>query len=108
MPSINLIVALSNLFCGLIVIGVSLPLVKGKVPMNRLYGVRFKRSFESDELWYEINRFGGRKMIRWSIVLLALGVISLVTPPPVTIVLGFGPLLLLIPCLESHRYAKSL
>ena len=44
----------------LVLIGAALPLWAGKVPMNSWYGVRIPEAFESEKLWYAINRHGGR------------------------------------------------
>lgn len=44
---------------GVLLAAVALPLILGKVPMNRWYGVRVPRAFESPEKWYAINRVGG-------------------------------------------------
>ena len=56
----NLIFGLTNILVGGLLLALSIPLIKGKVKMNYLYGVRFKKSFESEENWYALNRYGGR------------------------------------------------
>src|SRR5262245_46122373 len=38
---------------------VSIPLVLRRVPPNRYYGVRIKRAFEDERIWYSLNRVGG-------------------------------------------------
>ena len=108
MTALNIAIAVSNVGCALIGILLSRPLVRGKVSMNHFYGVRFKRSFESDEIWYEINRYGGQRMILWSYPILGLGLVALVTPPALTLILAFAPMLYLIPCIESYRHLRSL
>lgn len=108
MTAPNIAIAVSNVGCALIGILLSRPLVRGKIPMNRLYGVRFKRSFESDEIWYEINRYGGQRMILWSYPILGLGLAALVTPLALTLILAFAPMLYLIPCVESYRHLRKL
>ena len=55
----------------------SVPLIMKKVPMNRWTGVRFKVCYESDELWYRINVFGGWMLLTSSLAIMALGVVSL-------------------------------
>jgi len=105
---LNVAIAVSNVACAVLGIVLSRPFVSGKVPMNPLYGVRFKRSFESDAIWYEINRYGGRRMIVWSCAILGLGVAALFTPSAVTLALGFAPLLYLVPCIESYRRLRRL
>lgn len=108
MTALNIAIAATNVGCALLCILLARPLIRGKVAMNYLYGVRFRRSFESDEIWYEINRYGGRRMIVWSYALLGLGLVALFTPPAWTVLLAFAPVLYLIPCVESYRYLRSL
>ncbi len=112
MASINLILGLSNVFCSALVIGLSLPLLRGKVKRNLFYGMRFAKSFESEELWCEINAYGARRMIFWSLVLLVIGGIAFFVPLEGhtlrTLLFAFAPMLYLIPTLETHRYARKL
>lgn len=51
----------------LLFIALAIPLILGVVPRNWFYGLRTRRTLESDALWYPANRFGG-----W--ILLAVGV----------------------------------
>ncbi len=44
---------------GLILIGVSIPLVLKKIPPNQWYGFRVPKTFSSDHIWYEANRVAG-------------------------------------------------
>jgi len=54
-------------------IAISVPLVLRKIPMNNFYGFRIGKAFESDEMWYKINAFGGKQFIFWSVILLLIG-----------------------------------
>lgn len=76
----NIALGISNIFVGLLIIIISLPLARRKVPMNRVYGVRLKKSFESEENWYTINAYGGRLLIGWSIRLVLIGVATFFLP----------------------------
>lgn len=57
-----------------------IPLKKGLVKRNWLYGFRIKKSFESDELWYKINKYGGERMIFWSIPIFILALVNFLLP----------------------------
>ena len=89
-----------------------LPLLKRKIPMNRWYGARFKKSFESEENWYRINAYSGKQLILWSIPLLLLGAATVFLPlakhPGWIGAIVWSPLLALAPCLVSYRHAKKL
>jgi hypothetical protein len=76
----NIFFGILNIACGRLFILISIPLANKKVPMNRLYGFRISKSLVSDKNWYEINRYGGRQMIRWSILLVVIGVLYFIFP----------------------------
>jgi len=61
-------IAIIHVIVALVIIGVSLPLVNRKVKRNRWYGIRIPEAFKSEERWLDINQYGGRLMIWWSIV----------------------------------------
>ena len=112
METDNIIFGLTNVMVGGLLLAVSIPLIKGKVKMNRLYGVRFKKSFESEESWYALNRYGGRLLAYWSVLTMAVGVASLFIPFEegsvfFWVVILF-PLTVLIPAYQTYRYGQRL
>ncbi|MEN6623036.1 MAG: SdpI family protein [Smithella sp.] len=62
---------------GIVVILLSIPLYLGKVKRNCVYGFRISQAFESEQNWYQINRFGAGALIIWALLLIALGIICL-------------------------------
>ncbi len=114
MGGLPLIAALIDIVLGLTLIGIGIPLALGKIPMNQAYGVRFAKSFESDELWFKINRYGGKQFIIWSIPITLLGLIVLVFPTLATGTRNFllvccaAPIVfVLIAVIMSYRYANK-
>ncbi len=112
MDSTSIILGLGNIFVATIFIILSIPLVKSKVPMNKIYGVRIKKAFESEENWYKINAYGGKQLILWSIPLVLLGIATFFLPlkencPMITVV-ACAPLIVLVPVVMSCVYAKKL
>jgi uncharacterized membrane protein len=105
----NTLLGLILIGCALLFVGLSLPLYLKKVQMNYLYGVRFQNSFQSDEAWYEINRYGGKQLMIWSLPMLIMGVIILFLPPldeTASAVVSFLPVVFLIPPLiKSYKYS---
>ena len=69
-----------NIFDAILLMLVSLPLLYRKVPMNSLYGARFRQSFKSESNWYEINAAAGRFLMLWSLPILVYGVIGFTLP----------------------------
>lgn len=111
MDAVAITVGVSWLLTGLLCIALSIPLVKGHVPRNALYGVRFPAAFRSDEDWLAINRFGGKQMIGWSIPMILIGIISLFLPLQqhvgLTLTLGFAPLVFVFaPLVITWRFAQ--
>lgn len=108
----NILMGVIHIFTGFLIIAFCIPLVMGKVSMNRLYGIRFKKSYESDELWYKINAYGGRQMILWCIPIIMAGIacffIDFAHRPALQTVMGCFPLILLIPTATSWWYARKL
>ena len=71
--NINTIIGLFNIGGAILIIILSIPLIKGKIKMNYLYGVRIRKSYESDENWYKINEYGGKQLAIWSIPMILAG-----------------------------------
>lgn len=71
---------------GLLLVGLSIPLIKRSVGMNQFYGVRTHEAFKSEENWYAINHYGGKQLLGagifttvWSIlniIFVAIGFIA--------------------------------
>lgn len=69
-------VVISGMFA-VLCFGLGLPLALGKVPRNALYGYRLNRYvMEDDDIWFEVNRMGGRDMVTASPVFLVIAVVA--------------------------------
>jgi SdpI/YfhL protein family len=55
-------------FSGLLLAGLSVPLIKHKIPPNGLYGFRIPSTLENPDLWYKINEYSG-----WRFLVVGLG-----------------------------------
>lgn len=109
--SINIAIGASWLFIGVVYIILAIPLLLGKVKMNHLYGARFKKSFESEDNWYKINKYSARWMIIWAIPVLITGLIVFFVPLNVISATLFGitPLIFIfISLFQSYSYSKKL
>ncbi|MBI0583499.1 MAG: SdpI family protein [Methanomassiliicoccus sp.] len=73
MDETGVIIGLMFILCGLLLIGLSVPLIRGKVAMNHVYGVRVRQAFVSEEAWYDINRYGGRQLLVGGILITVIG-----------------------------------
>jgi len=66
---------------GVVIILISIPLYLGKVKMNCVYGFRIRKAFESEQNWYQINRYGARALMIWAMGLISIGIICLFVQP---------------------------
>ena len=80
--------------------------------MNKYYGFRIKKAFESEENWYKINKYGAKRFLFWSIPMLIIGAIVFFIPineySAVFWIFLLAPLIILIPVIETLQYAKNL
>jgi hypothetical protein len=114
MDNINLVLGISNISCGLLFMGISIPLIKRRVKMNHAYGFRISKAFESEENWYDINAYGAKQLVTWSIPVILAGIICLFVPiddqSAMPALLGAGPISVsvLIAVARTLLYAKKL
>ncbi|MBN2208286.1 MAG: SdpI family protein [Candidatus Coatesbacteria bacterium] len=67
-----------NLILGLLVIGLSIPLLLRKIPRNWSYGIKLvPKAHKSDENWYEINAYGSKWLIGCGAILAVIGALTL-------------------------------
>jgi len=86
----------------------TIPLFRGWIGRNNIYGIRFSQSLQSDDAWYAINRYGGGKRL---LPVVLVGIVILFLPlqphPRLAILTGFSPLaLFLAPALQAWHYAR--
>ena len=98
---------------GIVVIGMAIPFLLGRVPMNRWFGTRLPASYASEANWYAINRYGAIQMMWYGWALILVGIAILRFPPRVGSAWFFAALavpgVLAVPMLVMLlRYAKRL
>src|SRR5215468_7723059 len=47
----------------LLFVGISIPLIQGRVPPNRYYGFRTPKTLSDPAIWYEVNRYSGHDLL---------------------------------------------
>lgn len=62
------------LVSGAILIGISIPLIQGRVGPNPSYGFRVRRTLEDPEVWYPVNSYSG-----WRLLLIGVSEIVVAT-----------------------------
>lgn len=112
MELVNLILFVSDILFSIFLAGISVPLLRGRVKMNDLYGFRLRKAFESEENWTAINRHGARLFIQWSAVIAVVSLAALFIPeqldPTAFAILLLAPLLVVIPAIQTYFFARDL
>ncbi len=49
-------------FSGLLFIGIFIPLIFNKIPPNRFYGLRTRKTLGNKDVWYKANKYMGRDL----------------------------------------------
>ncbi|MBN2208288.1 MAG: SdpI family protein [Candidatus Coatesbacteria bacterium] len=104
-------IGMMNLIVGLVLIGISIPLVLRKIPMNWWYGIRTREAFESDDNWYAINAHGSKWMIACGIILAAIGALALsvdIQDQELLTMFEYAPFLILLTLIPIVIYSKTL
>jgi len=114
--NINTIIGLFNIGGAILIILLSIPLIKGKIKTNYLYGVRIRKSYESDENWYKINAYGGKQLAIWCIPMILAGIGCFLFPfndpdqllLPLLLALGPVTICVAVALVKILTYAKRL
>jgi len=65
--------AISLAAAGLILVGISIPLILEKIPPNRWYGVKFPKTLADSQIWYEANKYSARDLLVVGCLLIFVG-----------------------------------
>ena len=58
-------------FIGLMLVGLAVPLVRGRVRPNRWYGFRVQETLQDADVWYAVNSYSGRLLLSLGVIVLA-------------------------------------
>ncbi len=100
-------------FSGLLLAGLSIPMILGKIPPNGLYGFRVKKTMENPDIWYKVNTYSGKWLLGVGLVI-ALAALGFSYIPGLTLdgysyaVLAVWVVLFAVTLIASIRYLKSL
>jgi uncharacterized membrane protein len=98
---------------GLLLIGLSIPLVTQLVPPNDAYGLRTEKTLSDEDVWYAANWFAGLVTIPVGVLVVAAGGVFYRMRsewPAWSVILGFAfvPILILILTGVALAYAANL
>jgi len=72
--------AITFLLSGILLFVACFPIIHGKIPMNKIYGMRTKSTFRSDEAWFHLNEVGGMIFAMIGFPLILAGAMGFVIP----------------------------
>jgi uncharacterized membrane protein len=62
---------------GLVLIGISVPLILRKVPPNSFYGCRTRKTLSDPKIWYEANQISGKDFCTSGAIVLVASLLML-------------------------------
>ena len=65
---------------GLLFIGLSIPMMRGKVSPNKWYGFRVKATLENPDIWYPANAYAGKLLCATGIITVVSAVVCAFIP----------------------------
>jgi len=68
------------LVSGSVLAALSVPLILGSIPPNGLYGFRVRKTMENPEIWYPVNKYGGKWLLAASLCLVGAAVAFVFIP----------------------------
>jgi uncharacterized membrane protein len=85
-----------GIIVGLIIIGVSIPLIFAKIRPNPWYGFRTPKTLSNPEIWYKANRYMAKNLFAAGIVITALSILLPIFGPHLPLVEGLIALYLML------------
>lgn len=98
---------------GLLFIGLSIPMIRGRVSPNKWYGFRNKTTLENSDIWYPANAYAGKLLCATGIITIMATVVCAFIPGITEDAYAIAVTVVMLGCLFimlffSMRYAKSL
>lgn len=101
------------LVSGAVLIGISIPLIQGRVGPNRWYGFRVSGTLEDPKIWYSVNTYSGRRLLGVGVAVIVVATALYFVPNIdvavyASIVGGVAVGGLIIGLVQSFRYLQKL
>jgi uncharacterized membrane protein len=61
---------------GVILVAISIPLIKGRVAPNGLYGFRVRDTLDDPKTWYKTNRYSGKWLLATGLIFIAVCILA--------------------------------
>ena len=80
MVAVAVLVLVTETIVGLLLAGLSIPLLLNKVPPNPWYGFRTRLTLSDPRIWYPVNAWCARWLLWLGVATLVAGLVSLLLP----------------------------
>ncbi len=101
-----------SVFLSVLLVGLSIPLIRRRIPPNHWYGLRVSATFADEYVWYEANAVAGEALLKAGIAIFGVSLLLLRLPLPfwATVLLWVGAVEIAIwaAVFHSWRYANRL
>ena len=101
------------LISGLILVAISIPLIRGRIAPNSLYGFRVRDTLDDPRTWYKANAYSGKWLLATGLIFIAVCILAYNIPniglDTYALVCMAGFLIpITIGMIKSWRYMKSI
>jgi uncharacterized membrane protein len=75
METLTLLFMFLNVGVGLLIVGLSVPLIRRRIRPNRWYGFRTPKTISSERIWYEANAYAGQMLLWAGVIFIAAAIV---------------------------------
>lgn len=87
---------------GVLFLGISVPLIRRRVPPNQWYGFRVPKTLGSVNVWYPVNEYSGKQLYRTGLLMVLVAfVLALVPGMQIGAYIGINSVVLVIDLLRG-------
>jgi len=110
---VKLFSLLTYAIMGLMFVGLSIPLLKSKIPPNHWYGFRTRLTLSDPQIWYPVNALSARWLLWIGVATLVAGLGGLLLPETwlqayMLVTCALWVLALIVTLILGVRYARRL
>ena len=64
------------LISGVILVAISIPLIRGRIAPNSLYGFRVRDTLDDPRTWYKTNKYSGKWLLATGLIFIAVCILA--------------------------------
>ncbi len=87
---------LINIGIGLLIIGISIPLILEKIMPNKWYGFRTPKTLSDEKIWYQANKYSGKVSIAAGVSITLISILFLALHKGTVFLMGLSGKIIVI------------